>query len=1045
MQRHNRNPRSQGRVRFEIYEPRLVFTSQVIGDMVLDYVVEQPAPTGVVQQVLNGDAYTGLSAARQSFGLTGQGQTVVVIDSGIAYDHPALGGAFGSGSRIVGGWDFAENDANPYDDRPGGSHGTHVAGIIGSSNSTYLGVAPGVDLVALRVFDDAGQGNFDWVEQALRWVEQNQYSFKNPITTINLSIGSSWNSDRPPNWATLEDEFARLESSGIFISVAAGNSFGSYGTSGLSYPAASRYVVPVASVDDNGQLSYFSQRNSNVIAAPGRSIMSTVPDYAGNFNGRTDDFVRYSGTSMATPYVAGASALIRQAYALAGSFQVDQDTIYQLMAHTADTIYDPITGQNYRRLNLDRALNAAMPVDVYGSTPQGAHSLGTIVDVSIQSTIVRRDDADYFTFTAGQTGRATFSVATTDNLQPKWTLTGATGQTGAGGQYISFDVVAGRSYTIGLGTSDGVGHYTLAGTIAAQQPNWGAIQHSVVQGERIAGGASYQFQATRDATFTVDAVFDRAAGNIQFQVVNGHGQVVGSSTTHAGGARLDFAAQAGQSYTLRVTGTHAKVDFRLTNLVQQVGDTVVVFGTSGADQFALTAGAQHSLTVQGTKYDFAATQVSAFRIDGAGGQDTFQFAGTSGYERAILRPGAATISGTGFHVESLSTERIVVRGNGGHDTAVMYDSAGNDLLVARPGETSLSGANYHNTVVGYFQPEVLASAGYDRAELHDSAGNEVFIAYAYTTRMTGKNFRYIARGFDDVSATASGGSDVAQLYGTPGNETFEAHPRDAVLRGSGFQRQVANFDSVQGIGVGGIDEAFLYDSSGNDVFIGWADKIQLHGTSFNNVAVDFDRVQAIASGGRDFARLHDTSGSDTLIMRSEVWRLFATSYDTSAYGFERFAAYSSGGFDKAYLYSAGGRSTAVDRADIIQFNAGQFLNPGLSSYTLASSSVDGVESSAQALAVTLSMQRDAALAEWVADETNEETTLATRGGLDPHAHSPLVYDTAWAHPIDELTNDRLSNDDYALLAGTTESPEAAGQTNQQQSAADSFFELDEID
>src|SRR5687768_10301846 len=57
---------------------------------------------------------TGFTSALSNYGLTGKGQTVVVIDSGIAYDHLALGSGFGSNYRVVGGWDFAENDANPY-------------------------------------------------------------------------------------------------------------------------------------------------------------------------------------------------------------------------------------------------------------------------------------------------------------------------------------------------------------------------------------------------------------------------------------------------------------------------------------------------------------------------------------------------------------------------------------------------------------------------------------------------------------------------------------------------------------------------------------------------------------------------------------------------------------------------------------------------------------------------------------------------------------------------------------------------------------------
>ena len=86
------------------------------------------------QALANAHNQTGLTTVRSDFGFTGIGQTVAVIDSGIAYDHLALGGGLGSSYRVVGGWDFTgENDANPYDDGPAGSHGTHVSGIIGAT------------------------------------------------------------------------------------------------------------------------------------------------------------------------------------------------------------------------------------------------------------------------------------------------------------------------------------------------------------------------------------------------------------------------------------------------------------------------------------------------------------------------------------------------------------------------------------------------------------------------------------------------------------------------------------------------------------------------------------------------------------------------------------------------------------------------------------------------------------------------------------------------------------------------------------------------
>ena len=125
-------------------------------------------------------------------------------------------------------------------------------------------------MVSLRVFDDNGGGNLEWVEQALQWVHDNRNAFENPITTVNLSIGTNWNADNVPEAAQLEDEFAQLEADGIFVSVAAGNLFESFNAEGVSYPAASPFVVPVASHGSDGLLSDFSQRNDRVLVAPGR-------------------------------------------------------------------------------------------------------------------------------------------------------------------------------------------------------------------------------------------------------------------------------------------------------------------------------------------------------------------------------------------------------------------------------------------------------------------------------------------------------------------------------------------------------------------------------------------------------------------------------------------------------------------------------------------------------------------------------------------------------------------------------------------------------
>ena len=224
---YDRNTSRVGR--FEEFESRIVMSAQAVASVLPDLDVQTEGdvnavtPAAIVSSVdgqsnSNISPTTAAAQLAQQYGLDGTGQTIAVIDTGIAFDHVALGGGFGAGNRVVGGYDFAEDDANPYDDGPTGFHGTHVAGIIGSSDLQYMGLAPGADLVALRVFDDAGRNELEWVEQALQWVHDNQFNFENPITTVNLSLGTTPGESFQQ---ILEDEFAQLEACLLYTSDAA--------------------------------------------------------------------------------------------------------------------------------------------------------------------------------------------------------------------------------------------------------------------------------------------------------------------------------------------------------------------------------------------------------------------------------------------------------------------------------------------------------------------------------------------------------------------------------------------------------------------------------------------------------------------------------------------------------------------------------------------------------------------------------------------------------------------------------------------------------
>ena len=118
----------------------------------------------------------------RGYNITGSGETVCVIDSGIDYTHPDLGGCSqatflgGACGKVLAGHDYKNNDVNPLDDQ---GHGTHVAGIIASEDVTYRGVAPGAKLVALKVCDHTASGNCltDDIVAAIDWCVDNSSPF----------------------------------------------------------------------------------------------------------------------------------------------------------------------------------------------------------------------------------------------------------------------------------------------------------------------------------------------------------------------------------------------------------------------------------------------------------------------------------------------------------------------------------------------------------------------------------------------------------------------------------------------------------------------------------------------------------------------------------------------------------------------------------------------------------------------------------------------------------------------------------------------------
>lgn len=242
-------------------------------------------------------------------GVTGKGVTVAVIDTGVA-PHKDLAG------RIIGFHDVINGRTQPYDDQ---GHGTHVSGLVagnGAASKGYLkGSAPEANIVGVKVLDAGGSGEFSGVIEGIQWAVQNKDRFN--IKVLNMSLGAYIESSYKDDPVVQAVEAAAA--AGIVPVIAAGNSGPTASTVGT--PGNAPNCVSVAALDDRGtpwrfddRIALFSSRGPTAIdnenkpdlAAPGVAVMS--------LKANTDSYVPMSGTSMASPVVAGAAALLMQAH-----------------------------------------------------------------------------------------------------------------------------------------------------------------------------------------------------------------------------------------------------------------------------------------------------------------------------------------------------------------------------------------------------------------------------------------------------------------------------------------------------------------------------------------------------------------------------------------------------------------------------------------------------------------------------------------------------------------------------------------------------------
>ncbi len=740
------------------------------------------------------------------------------------------------------GWDFANNDNDPFDDN---GHGTHVSGTIGAmgGNGTgVVGVNWNVQIVAMKFLAANGSGATSGAVQAINYFTAEAKLA--PVGENFVATNNSWGGGGYSQ--ALADAVTTAAKSDILFIAAAGNNASNNDTtanypSNLSTLSTAGYeaVVSVASLTSTGGLSSFSNYGSSTVdlAAPGSSIYSTLPGGYGT----------YSGTSMATPLVTGAVALYAAAHPDATAAEIRSALLASVDATSSLAGYT-VTGG---RLDIGNMLNGVPASnDIAGSLSTSAV---LTLDAPCLSAIETAGDQDWFKVTLAKGYIYTFAMdaAAGSAIDPYLRLLDSTGKElaandDADGNNARISVIANVDVTCFVSAQayqTTVGAYALSMTVSLGS----LVLSGTSASDNLVGAAGNDSLTGLGGNDTLDGglgadTMTGGSGNDVYYVDNAGDVVVeqASEGTDTVNAAISYALTANVE-NLTLTGTAAinATGNTLNNVLNGNAGANVLDGGMGAD--TMTGGAGDDVYIVDNGSDLVVEAA-------AGGVDTVNasitYALTANVENLTLT-GTAVINATGNALGNVINGNVannIIDGGAGADTmaggagddAYIVDNAGDVVIEAASEGTDSVNASVSYALTANVEKLTLTGSAAINATgnalgnvINGNAGANIIDGGAGADTMAGgagDDTYFVDNVGDVVTETSSGGADVVNASIS---YTLAAYVENLNLIGSGAINGAGN--DLNNIINGNAANNALDGGAGLDVIFGGAGDDRING------------------------------------------------------------------------------------------------------------------------------------------------------------------------------------------------------------------------